>query len=252
MKVQEYSLTGKRSKNEDEHIIFNSPTIKIFGVFDGHGGSIVSKYLKQKFQSEEIIKKIEKCLSKCNYKNQLITLFDCIQRDLEICHPRAINYCGSTACILIDNNNNLIVCNVGDSRIVACNKDNIAIPLSNDHKPMRFDEKQRIEKLGGKIIYDSGDWRIKGMSLSRAFGDIDCKPFVINTPEIYKYNNNCYRFYIIGCDGLWDILTNQEAVDFILELLLPGNYKGNISKDLVYHAYKKGSMDNITAIVIVP
>ena len=54
MKVYVHSLQGKRDSNEDQHsIILNLDgsnkemnNINFLGVFDGHGGKLVSKYLK--------------------------------------------------------------------------------------------------------------------------------------------------------------------------------------------------------------
>ena len=55
MKIQSYSLQGKRSSNEDQHFNFMNldnknkkmNRINFVGVFDGHGGKLVSKYLKK-------------------------------------------------------------------------------------------------------------------------------------------------------------------------------------------------------------
>lgn len=55
MKVYSHSLQGKRDSNEDQHVhILNLNgentelnNINFFGVFDGHGGKLVSKFLKK-------------------------------------------------------------------------------------------------------------------------------------------------------------------------------------------------------------
>src|SRR5436305_1930508 len=69
------------------------------------------------------------------------------------------------------------VINTGDSRCIIC-RDNLGIPLSKDHKPNWPEERYRIQQLGGKIYYDGDDYRIKDLSVSRAFGDIDAEPYV--------------------------------------------------------------------------
>ena len=54
MKIYSHSLQGKRDSNEDQHVhIMNlngenkeQNSINFLGVFDGHGGKKVSKYLK--------------------------------------------------------------------------------------------------------------------------------------------------------------------------------------------------------------
>ena len=97
--------------------------------------------------------------------------------------------------------------NVGDSRAVLCKNDNSVLQLTQDHKPNDKNERSRINKLGGKIYYDGYDWRIKDLSLSRAFGDIEAKPFVSHLPQIYRYKlNNDDKFIIFACDGLWDVV----------------------------------------------
>ena len=45
-----------------------------------------------------------------------------------------------------------------------------AVPLSEDHKPNRTDERQRIESAGGVVVW-AGTWRVGGvLAVSRAFG----------------------------------------------------------------------------------
>ena len=163
-------------------------------------------------------------------------------------------YCGSTACLCIhfldlSNKDRLWVLNVGDSRLVKCNEQNIAEQLTNDHKPSQPSEKMRIEKLGGKIEFDGIDWRIKDLSLSRAFGDLDSRPYITHLPQIFNYKiTSKDKFLILACDGLWDVLSNQDAVDFIINLSVI-NFTGNFAKALSEHAYDKGSLDNITVII---
>jgi serine/threonine protein phosphatase PrpC len=52
----------------------------------------------------------------------------------------------------------------------------------------------------------------------------------------------------MACDGLWDALSNENAVEFIKKLQLK-NYTGNYAKELATHALEKGSYDNITVII---
>jgi hypothetical protein len=44
-------------------------------------------------------------------------------------------------------------------------------------------------------------------------------------------------------------MTNQDAVDFVNDLSMNKKFKGNYAKELAEDAYKRGSMDNITAVV---
>lgn len=262
MNVYSYSLQGKRDSNEDQHIHIlnlngeNSElnSINFFGVFDGHGGKLVSKYLKESLPQFFVTKfKKNFYVKDENAIKYFLKAFELLQEKLKNDHPRAVVHCGSTACIGIHYKDNdedkLWIINVGDSRSIKCNKDNIAEQLSLDHKPNNLEEKKRIENLGGKIEYDGSDWRIKGLSLSRAFGDLDCIPYVTHQPQIYKYNINPNdKFIIFACDGLWDVLSNQDVINYINELVNK-NFKGNYSKELAEYAIHKGSLDNVSVII---
>jgi serine/threonine protein phosphatase PrpC len=266
MKVFSHSLQGKRESNEDQHIhIINLSgenqelnPVNFFGVFDGHGGKAVSKYLKENL-SQFFVNKFKKDIysrpdTASKYFNKV---YDLVQNNMKEDHPRAIQYCGSTACVGIhfkdiDEKNRLWVLNVGDSRAVKCNKLNISEQLTADHKPNSPEEKQRIEQLGGKIEFDGSDWRIKDLSLSRAFGDLDCTPYVTHLPQIYRYKiSSGDKFIVFACDGLFDVMSNQDVVDFINQLMLNKKFKGNYAKELAEHAYSIGSLDNITTIVYI-
>ena len=59
-----------------------------------------------------------------------------------------------------------------------------AVPLSEDHKPNRIDERQRIESAGGVVVW-AGTWRVGGvLAVSRAFGDRLLKRYVVAMPDI--------------------------------------------------------------------
>lgn len=263
MRVYSYSLQGKRATQEDQHFSFinlNNTNIEynpinLFGVFDGHGGSRVSKYLKSNLPDFFLIKlKNNIYKNKKDFINYVNEIYNFLQNNLKMKHPKAAEYCGSTACVAVNcidekNKDVLWLINVGDSRAVLCNKSGEAVQLTVDHKPNEPEEKLRIEQLGGKIYYDGSDWRVKTLSLSRSFGDLDCCPYVTHVPSIIKYKiNSKDKFLIIACDGLWDALTNQSAIEFIRDLSFK-NYTGNYAKELANYGLEKGSQDNITVIV---
>jgi serine/threonine protein phosphatase PrpC len=262
--VYSWSLQGKRPANEDQHIHVinldgsdsNMNNINFFGVFDGHGGKLVSKYLKDNM-CPYFIKKFNKNIyvDSQTAMKYFTTVFDKVQNQMKKDHPRAIQYCGSTACIAIhykddEMKDRLWVVNVGDSRAVKCNKSNIAEQLTQDHKPNSPEEKARIEQMGGVIEFDGVDWRVKDLSLSRALGDLECTPYVTHLPQIYRYKiSRSDQYIVFACDGLWDVLSNQDVVDFVNELRGNKKFKGNYAKELAEHAINKGSLDNVTVIV---
>jgi len=262
MNVHSVSLKGLREQNEDKHDIFlNSNNkdcrfnnINYFAVFDGHGGKEVSTYLKDSIRPLFLDKRVPYPLS----KGYLINAVDHIQRTLR--NKSFAYHCGSTCLLVIHFKSNglnyINVINSGDSRCVLC-RDNTAIPLSKDHKPHWPEEKHRIEQLGGNIRYDGYDWRIKDLSVSRAFGDLDAMPYVTHRPDLYRYRlDKSDKFIVLACDGLWDVMSNSEVMNYVLLNCYDGsttkriNKNLNIAESLAKYAIKKGSTDNITVIVI--
>ena len=281
--IQSYSTTGTRPNNEDAMELINNlngsnkTNIKILfnGIFDGHGGGEVSKMLIDptkinisKYFCNTSSPIAQNLSSKKSFNKTIGPLFKRIQDKLKNYHISS-NTMGSTTVITLlyprnDNSERLAlkVINLGDSRATICNEYNIGMSLSLDHKPHLLCEKNRITNMGGTIEFSSGDDpRINGMSVSRSFGDLDNK-YISQEPDIYDYNLNHDKFIILACDGIWDVLQNQEVVDFILEKYdelkkgskqlteLKGRSENNIAQKLADYAIKKGSTDNISVSII--
>ena len=60
--------------------------------------------------------------------------------------------------------------------------------------------------------------------MSRTFGDIESKDelfgekkgIVVALPDVSEFDlNEDYNFIVIGCDGIFDVLSNTEIIDFI-------------------------------------
>lgn len=132
---------------------------------------------------------------------------------------------GTTANIVILDNNYFYVANAGDSLAVVY-KNRTAIRLNTEHKPSIPSEEERIAKAGLKIFNN----RIEGkLNLSRAIGDLcfknnsKLKPYeqaVTCYPEINKYKiTDDMEFIVMGCDGIWDCVDIQKFCNHIsLEL----------------------------------
>ncbi|ADO67509.1 putative family 2C serine/threonine phosphatase [Cafeteria roenbergensis virus] len=265
VKIHQISLQGKRPTNEDEHIVFQNlhnfnrdfNQIDIIGVFDGHGGKLVSKFAKDNLPNY-FSKKNAKLFNDSKYTAKYINkVFKNFNDNLEKQHPRAASYSGSTCCMAVitkddkshKKGNILWVINAGDSRIILGNRIGLGIPLSHDHKPNMPEERIRIEALDGgkdKIYYDGSDWRVADLSLSRALGDLEAHPYVTPMPQVYRYRIHPEdNFIVVACDGIWDVMDNQEVID----LLKSNIKKQNLAKVIADAALNKGSTDNVTVIV---
>lgn len=227
-----------------------------------------------------------------------------------------IDDAGSTAITVFIKRNNktreteIICANTGDSRCVlylgrSMSKDvkTIVEPMSFDHKPTNMQEKTRIKESGGFVEFG----RVNGtLAVSRAFGDLGykrnteisaCKQAVTALPDIKRVKftvthsfieaNGQYDFLILACDGIWDVMTNDAACQFVLQKireqrsgeywkkkeqeqqLLNNNHGGNgsardgaqkkrtldmgdICEDLLDHCVRKlDSKDNVSATVVL-
>nr|KJB67987.1 hypothetical protein B456_010G222200 [Gossypium raimondii]KJB67989.1 hypothetical protein B456_010G222200 [Gossypium raimondii] len=132
---------------------------------------------------------------------------------------------GSTACVAVIRNKQLIVANAGDSRCVISRKGQ-AYNLSKDHKPELELEKDRILKAGGFIQVG----RINGsLNLARAIGDVEFKQnktlpaekqIVTANPDINAVELcDDDEFLVLACDGIWDCMSSQQLVDYVREQL---------------------------------
>ena len=173
--------------------------------------------------------------------------------------------CTGCVCVIDEMYKKMYFANAGDSRVVLCKNGN-AIAMSTDHKPELESEKDRIYKADGWIT----DGRVKGnLNLTRGLGDLDYKQnkklkpeeqMITSNPDIKIEDfSNDVDFIIIGCDGIWDCLTNQQACDFVknrynnqekLSKIIEEMMDSICANDL-YNESGVGC-DNMTCMIIVP
>eukprot|EP00045_Choanoeca_perplexa_P016138 m.213782 g.213782 ORF g.213782 m.213782 type:complete len:507 (-) comp17180_c0_seq2:2128-3648(-) len=175
---------------------------------------------------------------------------------------------GSTSLTIVVNgegthNAHLVVANLGDCRAVLC-RDQSAVRLTEDHKPDRKDEEKRIKQAGGRVVNVMGVSRVSTvagdnphasqpmfLAVSRAFGDYTLKTpkaIVSHVPEVsVEMIGEQDTFVVIACDGIWDVLKDQEVVDLVKPHF---GRPAEGAAAVVRKAYQKGSQDNLTAMVI--
>ncbi|KAB2069539.1 hypothetical protein ES319_A08G101300v1 [Gossypium barbadense] len=239
------SFRGKRATMEDFYDIktskINGQMVCMFGIFDGHGGSHAAEYLKQHLF--ENLMKHPKFIT----DTKLAISETYPQTDVDFLDSERNTYRddGSTASTAVLVGNHLFVANVGDSRTII-SKAGEAIPLSEDHKPNRTDERKRIENAGGVVMW-AGTWRVGGvLAMSRAFGDRMLKQFVVAEPEIQdKEIDEEFELLVLASDGLWDVVPNEDAVS-----LAGAEEPEKAARKLTEAAFTRGSADNITCIVV--
>ncbi|GAA0143184.1 protein phosphatase [Lithospermum erythrorhizon] len=240
------SAPGKRSSMEDFYETridgVDGEIVGLFGVFDGHGGARAAEYVKQHLFNNLI--KHPKFIS--DTKSAIAETYNHTDSEFLKSDTTQHRDAGSTASTAILVGDRLLVANVGDSRAVI-SRGGKAFAVSRDHKPDQTDERQRIEDAGGFVMW-AGTWRVGGvLAVSRAFGDRLLKQFVVADPEIQEEKvDDSLEFLILASDGLWDVVTNDEAVSMVT----PIQDSEDAAKRLLQEAYQRGSADNITVVVV--
>jgi protein phosphatase 1L len=236
---------NKRPYQEDRFthatIDFSKGWGEFFSICDGHGGNTVSSYLQNNLHKH--------LQNKTDLASSLCYAFAQAEKyALENCDD------GSTAvAAFINKDNRLCYAWVGDSRAVL-EKNGVVGFATQDHKPDREDEKVRIQQAGGDIFFH-GVWRVNGLAVSRSIGDrtmkIGKEGQIIATPECVEMQLTVdSHFMIMASDGLWDTITNEEAVAMVNNGLQKNKSLNDIAQELQNEAIKRGSEDNIAVCVV--
>jgi serine/threonine protein phosphatase PrpC len=233
-------MRGRRPDQQDTFtIVPNFRDISNFhyvGLFDGHSGQKTAEFAASHFHLvlADILN------TKENPAEALTLACKRIHQEIE---QRELKD-GTTAIILLVQGNVYFIANLGDSRAVLCTGGR-AVQISVDHKPDLEDEKERIVKSGGFVAESN---RVNGiLALSRAIGDLELVPAISHEPDIFERPvREEDEFLILACDGLWDVVSNEEAVRIAAEQKNPIE----AAVKLRDYAFSLGSNDNITVIVV--
>ncbi|XP_034076358.1 protein phosphatase 1E [Gymnodraco acuticeps] len=252
-----HAIKNMRRKMEDKHVIipdFNSlfnvqdqEEQAYFAVFDGHGGVDAAIYAANHlhvnlFQQECFRQDPMEALCKAFRVTDLAFMKKARREHLR---------CGTTGVVTFLRGRTMYVAWLGDSQVMLVRKGE-AVELMKPHKPDREDEKLRIEALGGCVIW-FGTWRVNGsLSVSRAIGDSEHKPYIsgVADHDICPMDGT-EDYLILACDGFWDTVNSEEAVRVVSDHLEENSGDtAMVAHKLVASARDAGSSDNITVIVV--
>ncbi|KAJ0533608.1 putative protein-serine/threonine phosphatase [Helianthus annuus] len=235
------------SLNMDE----NGPRGMFVGVYDGHAGPEAAWFIKdrlfenlKKYASENAGMS-EEVLRQAFLKTDEEFLLS-VEREWEN-NPKIASV-GSCCLAGVVCNGMLYVANAGDSRAVLgkqvdkTEKAFMPVRLSQDHNAN--DESIREELIAlfpndpNIVVFKQNIWRVRGLiQISRSIGDAYLKRFDFNKPPlpakfiqsepfskpILKAEPTTLvtklvpedQFVIFASDGLWDHLTDQQAIDLV-------------------------------------
>jgi len=243
-------IKGKRRTMEDAVAVICGyrGEDEYYAVFDGHGGSLASK-----FSVEHHPDLLDEMLSDVDV-NDVFDVKDTIKRSfVELnermgADPDLIKQSGTTGVVCAIINGVMYIANVGDSRAVMFKEPDSVLRLSIDHKPDLPEEEKRIKDLGGFVF----DGRVmRKLAVSRALGDIELQPLVSPKPYVNIVDISVMPdFLILACDGIWDVISDESACRIVKEELDKSGSATRAAMKLRDFAYLFGSSDNISAIVI--
>jgi protein phosphatase 2C family protein 2/3 len=258
-------MQGCRRTMEDYHLALPLPSRPdhiLLGVFDGHGGKAMAEYVQQ-----NLVRVLEETLLGQEDLAEAIktALF---QLDATVLEQGPVrNNDGTTpgttaiVAIVTPTGSNIVCANVGDSRACMLTQDGRVVPLSIDHKPNSDKERERIEAAGGVVFKNRVDGNL---ALSRALGDYEYKTNTALSVTQQKvtaeadiitvsHDDEAAAFLLLASDGLWDVMTNEEAMDEIRKVIVDEGETNVqlVAEELVHLCVcERRSMDNVTAVVV--
>ncbi|RHY68729.1 hypothetical protein DYB34_009290 [Aphanomyces astaci] len=258
-------MQGWRATMEDAHIARTSiPSFdgcSIFAVFDGHGGKLVADE-----SALNLIETLEKQDVNVKDKDDIGGALTRAFLALDIEHrqlKQVVNgddHSGCTAIAAFINDTHIVVANSGDSRSVLAT-DGGVVPMSYDHKPNNPGERQRIENAGGSVRNNRVNGDLAVCFVSRALGDFVYKQRpdlraedqqVSAEPDVKAVERTKdFEFLLLACDGVWDVMSNEDACAFVRSLLAHGESNmGLICEEVLDHCLSLGSRDNMSIVVV--
>jgi len=277
---------GKKpeSPNQDSWFMMQVEGVfAIYAVFDGHGqgGHYVSNYVKENLP--KLIVRDSRLKSPDERSDMLRDAFRSMQGMIGAAtleppkgsEPLTAKMAGTTATVVLHDHeaHSITVAHVGDSGVCMATKDPlnedgplVAEMLTKDHKPGLQEEKDRIMKAGGTVVFDGyANHRVfikgttyPGLNMSRCLGDLvgHSKAGISAVPDVVERQlHQDSKLLLLCSDGVWEFMKPKEVVDLV------SNYgpdrAGEAAEALAQESWNRwiteergGTVDDITALII--
>eukprot|EP00118_Oscarella_pearsei_P005345 m.24524 g.24524 ORF g.24524 m.24524 type:complete len:467 (+) comp28633_c0_seq1:36-1436(+) len=254
--VYTHAIKNTRRKMEDRHVMFpylnpllnanDGPSCSYYGVYDGHGGVDAAVYTAAHLhlnvlRHEAFLSNPEVALREAFLQTDKMFVEKAERESLRS---------GTTGVTVVIQGKRLYTTWLGDSQAVLC-REGKPVTLMSPHKPEKEEERKRIEEMGGCVVY-FGAWRVNGtLSVSRAIGDAEHKPYVWGQPDTSTFSlDGSEEFIILACDGLWDVTSEEGAIEVVKSHVESTGSRDGVANTLVRQAKENGSGDNITVVVV--
>ena len=219
------------------------------GLYDGHSGKHAAEYCRTHLhvnigRQEEFQHDVGQAMIKAFQETD--------QRYNDAADRMGVND-GTTAMAVLLREDSIVVANCGDARgFLFRGADCETVSLCSFQHPDREDEKDRVTRAGGKVVW-FGTWRVNGvLAVSRSIGDPALRTVVIAEPEVQSspITQGHDDFFVLATDGLWDVMEPSGVATFVRSTLASQGPDG-IAQALVNEAVNnRNSKDNVTVVVV--
>ncbi|XP_055826072.1 probable protein phosphatase 2C 60 isoform X1 [Solanum dulcamara] len=276
--VQANNLLEDQSQIESGSLslLDSGPYGTFAGIYDGHGGPETSRYINdhlfqhlKRFAAEQNSMSVD--VIRKAFQATEDGFFSLVAKQWTLKPQMAA--VGSCCLVVVICNGILYVANLGDSRAVLgrhvrATGEVLAIQLSAEHNACFESVRQELHSMHPDdpqiVVLKHNVWRVKGLiQISRSIGDIYLKkpeynreplyakfrlrepfkrPILSSDPSITVQELEPHdQFLILASDGLWEHLSNQEAVDIVQNSPRSGSAR-RLVKTALQEAAKKREM----------
>ncbi|KAL7877557.1 hypothetical protein AOLI_G00024960 [Acnodon oligacanthus] len=269
------SMQGWRVEMEDAHtatvgLPHGLDDWSFFAVYDGHAGSRVANYCSKHLLEHIVAAGSADELRRAGAPSPETPAVEAVKSGIRAGflrideHMRSftdlrngMDRSGSTAVAVLLSPEHMYFINCGDSRALLCRNAHVCFSTL-DHKPCNPREKERIQNAGGSVMIQ----RVNGsLAVSRALGDYDYKcvegkgpteQLVSPEPEVFEIVRSEAEdeFVVLACDGIWDVMSNEELCAFIRARLEVSDDLEKVCNEVVDTCLHKGSRDNMSVVLV--
>jgi serine/threonine protein phosphatase PrpC len=235
------SEKGYRQEMEDAHFLdlnFADKDWIFGGIYDGHGGDYAAEYT-----SETLHKLFLKyLLAGATPQESFVKSYEETSNELKTQDS------GTTAVDFLIRDRKIFTANAGDARAIVVNSEKV-IQLTVDHRLDNLSERKRVEKMGAYTAYPYVHRGHLGLMPTRTIGDEYFKPVgIIATPSVNEYQISQEDIMLLAaCDGLFDVMTNEEVADFARRIPDPKALVETLENEVIINRF---GTDNLTIIAV--
>eukprot|EP00040_Diaphanoeca_grandis_P028367 m.164202 g.164202 ORF g.164202 m.164202 type:complete len:393 (+) comp31325_c1_seq4:284-1462(+) len=264
-------LLGKYAPPATQYQGTTNKQVFFCGVYDGHGGSICSEFLRKNLHIN-VAKELYTQNYHENMKDVLVKVFE------ETEDTQCTKHAPGSCCVTVMIKGRKVYCaDAGDSMAVIYQEVNGKMQMTklNDRHGVEFSKHEIVrlkaakaeisedyETEGAVIARDSRGYFIKALYPTRGFGDADFKelvapkPVVVATPTgrgvgyegpAVELKGKGPFWLLVGCDGLWDFMKEDQITKTMFQKNTPQAMAEHLTRVAQGHPYS--SYDDVTCVV---